>query len=637
MPRPSRFYLVLLLLVILLFAAILATLIGWVLPALTAAPPPAASPSPLPTAPEATASPTRLSSAAAPSPAPPTATLPPATALEGLRRQGVMILSMSDGANFHLFAYHPQFLPLTRLTNNPWDDIQPAISPDGARLAFASRQNGYWDLYLLDLVTGLQTRVTDSPEYDGAPVWSPDGQWLAYESYTAAGIQIFLRQLSKPADPPVQFTAAPGQAFAPAWSPGGREIAFVSTRSGQEDIWLGRLDRIDDRFVNVSPKGGGRDHTPRWSPDGLLLAWAADAGGSTQVLTWDTRAPEQAPLLRGTGSRPVWGPSGANLLAEVREPNATSLAVIRLADASLEVPPLRLPGTLNGADWRAGFAPEAVVQFPFPANSRGPAAPLFTPQKTVSGGLQKNRAALVPLKDLAAPQPYLLDVADESYQALRKRVAQDTGWDFLATLESAYLPITTPSLPDLLENWLYTGRGIAINSAPLSAGWLALVREEIGGQAFWRVYLRCLYQDASMGLPLAQRPWDLNARYRGDPRVYDQGGEYGPVTEGYWVDFTELAARYGWERLPALINWRTYYPATRFNAFVYREGLTYAAAMDQVYPPEALVFPTPWVTSSPTVTLTPTLWYQRLITPSLTATITPTPTRRPTLTPAPVQ
>ena len=190
-------------------------------------------------------------------------------------------------------------------------------------------------------------------------------------------------------------------------------------------------------------------------------------------------------------------------------------------------------------------------------------------------------------------------------------------------------------MPGQLENWLYTGRAFAINPVPLNAGWIALVREDIGSQTFWRLYLRCLYQDASQGRPLNQRPWDLSARYRGDPRMYDQGGEYTEIPAGYWVDFTELASRYDWERLPAQINWRTYYPATLYGMFVMREGLTWQAAMSQIYPSEIVATPTQWVTLTSTLTPTPTFPYQRLITPSITPTITLTATRRPTLTPPP--
>ncbi len=482
--------------------------------------------------------------------------------------------------------------------------------------------------------TGGQSRITDTPAYDGSPTWSPDSQWLAYESNTDDGIQLFLQPVSDLTQPPIQLTAEAGQNFSPAWSPQGREVAFISTRSGQGDVFVARLDRIDDRFIQISPNGAGPNRVPRWSPDGNILVWSSDASGASTLMTWDKRAPDRTGVL-GIGDFPVWNPEGSAVLAEIREPNQTSLVVYQASNSTILYPPYRLPGRLDGIDWRGGSVAGQVLAFPAPSNARQPADPLYRPVFTILTGLQKNRIGVVPLKDITAPAPYLSDAADESFQALRQQVAQLTGWDFLSNLESAYLPITTPSLPELQENWLYTGRAFSVNPTPMTAGWLALIREDIGGQTYWRMYVRCLYQDASQGRPLNQRPWDLNARYRGDPRSYDQGGEYGPVSKGYWIDFTELASRYGWERLPASINWRTYYPATRFGTFVFRSGLSWQAAMEQVYPPEAVASPTPWYTLTPTTTFTPTLYYQRLITPSLTSTVTLTATLHPTLTPAP--
>ena len=564
----NRPILVLLAGIAVLFAANLGVILGWVLPAIQAPVPTAPPPEITATLPPAATSTHTETALPSPSPTNPTATLPPKDALEGLRQQGVIIMSMADGTNYHLFAYHPQFLPLTRLTNSPWDDIDPAVSPDGSQIAYASHQNGYWDIYLLELKSGRQSRVTDTPAFDGSPTWSPDGQFLAFESYTSDGMQIFIHSLANPTQAPVQLTFAPGQNFSPAWSPQGREIAFGSTRTNQEDIWLARLDRIDDRFIVISRNGTGRDHSPRWSPKGDFLAWTADTPGTSVLMSWDAQDPNRPARQVAIGSTPVWGPQGSELLSEMREPNQSSLAVYKVADGAVVYPPARLPGHLQGLDWRAGDVPDLIAAFPVPVNSRAPAAALYQSVLTVQSGLQKNRLSLVPIKDVAAPYPYLSDAADESFQALRQQIAHEIGWDFLASLENAYLPVTIPSLPELHEDWLYTGRAVAINPTPLSAGWIALVREDINGKTYWRMYVRCLYQDASAGRPLDQRPWDLNARYEGDPRIYDQGGEYGPIPEGYWVDFTDLAVRYGWERLPALINWRTYYPATQFGTFV---------------------------------------------------------------------
>ena len=63
---------------------------------------------------------------------------------------------------------------------------------------YSSRQNGYWDLYILDLETGEQTRLTDTPEYEGSPTWSPDGQWIAYERYNGVSLDIYLQSLTDP-------------------------------------------------------------------------------------------------------------------------------------------------------------------------------------------------------------------------------------------------------------------------------------------------------------------------------------------------------------------------------------------------------------------------------------------------------
>jgi TolB protein len=137
--------------------------------------------------------------------------------------------------------------------------------------------------------------------------------------------------------------------------------------------------------------------------------------------------------------------------------------------------------------------------------------------------------------------------------------------------------------------------------------------------------LRATAQDGSMGAPLVQTPWDISAR-TGDASAYENGGRImQTIPSGYWIDLTSLAAQYGWDRLPALINWRTYYSGTRFNELVFMQGLDWRTAMLQLYPPEILVTPTVVIPPTRTPTRVPE-WYR-----SPTPTNSPTP--RPSYTP----
>jgi dipeptidyl aminopeptidase/acylaminoacyl peptidase len=68
----------------------------------------------------------------------------------------------------------------TQLTAGPSYDLDPAISPDGTRVVFASNRDGSSsNIFVLDLATKKVTAV--AREVDAArPVWSPDGATIAY-------------------------------------------------------------------------------------------------------------------------------------------------------------------------------------------------------------------------------------------------------------------------------------------------------------------------------------------------------------------------------------------------------------------------------------------------------------------------
>jgi TolB protein len=528
--------------------------------------------------------------------------------------KGFFFLSLADAGYSHLFAYSPRTLPPTRLTAGAWDDITPALSPDGHWLAFSSHRNGYWDLYLLDLIGGGTLRVTDTPEYDAAPSWSPDGAFVAYESYVKDNLEIMVRSVIDPSQASIQLTHNAATDTSPAWSPLGRQIAFVSNRSGVPEIWIADLDHAGS-FTNISNNPQMIAAHPAWSPDGNNLAWATTdpASGMTSLYIWDARNPTVPARWAGSGDWPVWQDNNI-LITRQSGPNQTFLTGYTTT-GELNLPPVLLPSTLNGLSYGSTTG---VLPGPFKAAAQITPESLFVsgsdPQATTAFG----RAQLVRLTDVTAPYPQLQALAVNSFLALRAQVAGETGWDALVNLENAYVPLTTPLDPGLGEEWLYTGRAFTLNPALIQANWMVVVREDFGHQTYWRMYLHATAQDGSQGMPLTQVPWDFSARTTSSS-AYEMGGKLmTSIPGGYWLDLTTLALQYGWERLPALSNWRSYYAGAKLNELAFIQGLDWRSAMLQLYPPDVLVTPTIVIPPTRTPTRIP-LWYR-----SPTPTLTPT-------------
>jgi TolB protein len=508
---------------------------------------------------------------------------------------GVYVFSMADGDYFHLFAYNPNKLPLTRITDSNWDDINPAVSPDGRNIAYSSRQSGFWDIYVINLELGTRIQITNSPEYDGHPTWSSDSQWLAYESYVDGNLDIYIRSYSDLKAEPIRLTDDPANDFSPSWAPSpGREIAFVSNRSGNNEIWIARLDQVENRFVNISQSPETAEVDPAYSSDGQDISWTTNQDGTDQIVVYDQMLKTRQKI--GFGTQSVWKPEKAELLAVISEPNRyllTSYGFPNYLQISQLIP---FTSMIRGIQWSPAETTNSIQHFialqaqndqPTSTSTNSPAAVIST-----------GRPGVIPLKNVTAPYAYLISSAINAFQDLRGEIGHFSGWDFLANLESAYFPLTEPPDPGMIENWLLTGRAIEVNSLPLEAGWMVIAREDFNGQTYWRVYIKALKQDGSQGLPITSDIWDLSKRYSGEPKAYENGGAYASPPSGFWIDFTELALRFSWQKLPALSNWRTYYPATRFNQFVYSDGLDWQAAMNELYPPEALATYTPYPTST---------------------------------------
>ena len=479
-------------------------------------------------------------------------------------------------------------------TDTTADDRDPAWSPDGRSLAFASRRAGSWDLYVLHLDTGDTVRLTTDRAYQARPTWSPDGQWLAYEGYHEDNLDLYI--IPATGGEPIRLTHHPAPDYAPAWSPSGRHIAFVSWRDGNPDIYLFSLDDArDESCINITRTTDVAEDRPAWHPAGDYLAFTGRTGGQELVylLPFLNNLPAGDATVLAQGIDPVWAPNGESLLYVHRQVDRHYLLATALVG------------------W--GPAPQVLVSDrSLRAPAWGPAVPLATAAAETAPPLYLESMAdlplegapytLVTLDDLQVPGPYLNDRVDEAFAALRQRVIDEAGWDFLGALDTMWEPIDSLPPPGLdAASWNKAGRAFDIarelnlgpnpvtEVVPDTGACHPSATDCIGAGTYWRVYVRARNQDGSQGEPLRTRPWNFAARYSGNTTDYEAGGAAKPVIPpGYYVDFTRLAADYGWERVPAGSSWRTFFPAALFWHFQKRDGLQWEEAMLELYTAQEL-------------------------------------------------
>jgi dipeptidyl aminopeptidase/acylaminoacyl peptidase len=169
-------------------------------------------------------------------------------------------------------------------------------TPNGA-IAFMSNRDGDWDIYTLDLRTGVTRLMTIDPPRrqnlqpidDRYPVWSPDGTRIAYHANPTNGVNgvpnwdIYV--MNADGTNITQVTNAPEDDAMPAWSPDGRQLAFHSIRTGNWDIYTVTWDEAAQRWGDERriTNFAGEDTFPVWSPDGTMLAYSSERDGDGEI------------------------------------------------------------------------------------------------------------------------------------------------------------------------------------------------------------------------------------------------------------------------------------------------------------------------------------------------------------------
>jgi Tol biopolymer transport system component len=226
---------------------------------------------------------------------------------------------------------------------DPKDDLrEPALSPDGRRVAVSIDEGGKQDIWVYDLVAEAGRRLTYLPGPESYPAWTPDGSRIAF-GCTEGGLASIC---VKAADGTGETRTLVSEGDKPEFSRDGKTLVYESSGEGTGfDVW--HRDLEGDAEPSALLQNPESELDPSISSDGRLLAYTSWAEGHDLFII---RFPEGAGKRHvGPGRAPRWSRTGYELFY-VTEGDFMAVSVESVPSMSLGT-----PTKLFSAEWAWGY------------------------------------------------------------------------------------------------------------------------------------------------------------------------------------------------------------------------------------------------------------------------------------------
>ena len=191
------------------------------------------------------------------------------------------------------------------------DFVDPAISPDGKRVAIASRRVGDQQLGVFDRDTSALTNFVADGSLNASPAWMPDGKSLIFDSYGASRTRGIYRIAADGRSAPELVTGTALTSHVTSVAAGYAAVT-VNDPATSTDVWLLNLG---DNQMRPFKRTAAAERQGSLSPDGHWLAYASNEAGRSEVYVEPLPGPGgRWQVSVAGGEQPRWVRNGREIV-----------------------------------------------------------------------------------------------------------------------------------------------------------------------------------------------------------------------------------------------------------------------------------------------------------------------------------